>query len=170
MADEQHIFSKSPQDLLYIKDLEKTYLKAWNNVAGSRAKGPATGKAFENWITHELQVHGKSVQKGKVPFRFGDFQVDAAIPSLASPDILLEIKINADIQDSLMLEGLINNLKNNNTKIGLVTLYNFGTYYAVKSSSVKQILTNIKSKHSNFDFFHIEKGWSSEITRLISFC
>ncbi len=170
MSDQRQKFLGNAKDLHHISDLETTYLTAWNNNARSRGKGPAIGKAFENWITNQLKTNKKIVQKGKVPFIFGNFPVDAAIPSLKSPVTILEIKLNADIQDSLMFEGFINNLNNPNTKIGLVTLYDFGTFYLPKSSSVKKILSATKLKYPNFDFFHIENGWSSEITRLINFC
>ena len=171
MTGQRGTCSRNPPDLQLLNDLENTYVTAWNRYASSRGKGPATGKAFENWIVGKLKAHGKSVEKGKVKFGFGDFQVDAVIPSLASPQTILEIKVYTDIQHSLMLEGLINNLANLNIKIGLVTLYDLGTFYAVKSRSIRNILSNLRTKFQNrFDCFHIENGWSSEITRLINFC
>jgi hypothetical protein len=138
--------------------------------SSSRGKGPATGKAFENWIRDKLKAQGKSVVKGKVKFNFGEFQCDAVIPSLLNPQTILEIKIYTDVQHSLMLEGLINNLPNPSIKVGLVTLYDFGTFYAKKSHLIQDILNNLKTKFQNrFDCFHIENGWSSEMTRLFQF-
>ena len=135
-----------------------------------RGKGPATGKAFENWIRDKLKAQGKSVVKGKVKFNFGEFQCDAVIPSLSNPKAILEIKIYTDVQHSLMLEGLINNLPNPNIKVVLVTLYDFGTFYAAKSRLIQNTLNNLKAKFQNrFDCFHVENGWSSEIARLFQF-
>jgi hypothetical protein len=61
---------------------------------------------------------------------------------------------------------LISNLPNPNIKVGLVTLYDFGTFYAAKSRLIQDILNNLKTKFQNrFDCFHVENGWSSEMTR-----
>jgi hypothetical protein len=118
----------------------------------------------------KLKAQGKSVVKGKVKFNFGEFQCDAVIPSLSNPKTILEIKIYTDVQHSLMLEGLINNLPNPSIKVGLVTLYDFGTFYAKKSHLIQDILKNLKTKFQNrFDCFHIENGWSSEMARLFQF-
>jgi hypothetical protein len=68
------------------------------------------------------------------------------------------------------VRGLINNLPNPNTKVGLVTLYDFGTFYAAKSRLVQNILKNLKTKFQNrFDCFHVENGWLSEMARLFQF-
>jgi hypothetical protein len=167
--------SKNIADLHLINDLETTYINAWNKYASSRGKGPATGKAFEKWIVDRLRGSGKTVEKGKIKFRFGEFQVDAAIPSLANPQIILEIKIYTDIQHSLMLRGLIDELITPNTKIGLVTLYTPGTFYKIRTPTrtpdAISILNNLKAIFPNrFDYFHIQDKWTNTITQLINFC
>jgi hypothetical protein len=73
-------------------------VKTWNDNVNSRAKGAATGKTFEKWITDFLVRNGKKVEKGNVDFKFGAFQVDVAIPSRKAPQVLFEIKINSDRQ------------------------------------------------------------------------
>jgi hypothetical protein len=158
-------------DLQLIADFENIYVATWNKYASSRGKGPATGKAFEKWIVDKLKIAGKNVQKGKMTFHFGEFQVDAAIPSLANPTTILEIKIYTDIQHSLMLAGLIRQLVNPQTKIGLVTFYRPGTYYGVKTSAITNILNNLKANFpKKFDYFHVQNGWSKAIARLVNFC
>lgn len=165
MSKQQGKCSRNPADLQLFNDLENAYVAAWNQYALSGGKGPITGKAFENWVVDKLKAYGKSVEKGKFKFNFGYFQVDAAIPSLANPKTILEIKVLTDVQHSLMLEGLINNLPNSSIKIGYVALYDF------KSPPIRKILSNLKTKFQNrFDYFHIENGWTSEMDRLISFC
>lgn len=171
MNKQRQTYSRNPTDLQLINDFEKVYVATWNKHASSRGKGPATGKAFEKWIVDKLQKAGKGVQKGKIKFHFGEFQVDAAIPSLVNPETMLEIKIYTDIQHSLMSGGLIGQLMNPNTKIGLVTFYRPGTYYGAKTSAITNILNNLKANFPNkFDYFHIQNGWSNAIARLISFC
>jgi len=117
MNRQRQLYSGNSVDLHLIDDLETEYTRTWNQYASSRGKGPATGRTFGKWIIDKLKTHGKSAEKGKIKFGFGGFQVDAAIPSLANPETILEIKIYTDTQHSLMLGGLISNLVNPNTKI-----------------------------------------------------
>lgn len=175
MNQQRQLHSQNAANLHLIDDLETTYINAWNQYASSRGKGPATGKAFEKWIVDKLRSSGKTVEKGRIKFRFGEFQVDAAIPSLANPQTILEIKIYTDIQHSLMLRGLIDELPTPNTKIGLVTLYKPGTFYRVRTPmrtpDVINILNNLKAKFPNrFGYFHIQDEWTNAITQLINFC
>ena len=56
-------------------------------------------------------------------FKFGKFQMDAVIPSIDKPRVLLEMKINVDRQKALMFPGLFNQLKHDDLKIGFIMLY-----------------------------------------------
>ena len=157
---------RNKRDLQLISDLERNYVHAWNRHATSAGKGSAMGCCFEEWIRKILKRNGIPSQKGFVGFRFGKFQVDAAIPSCKSPCTILEIKMRVDIQSALMIRGLFDQLTNPDTKIGLVTFYDY-----TPKRQIMNIFSSWKRRfQKRFDCFHIENGWSTEIARIVNFC
>ncbi len=159
-------FSQSSTDLLLMNELREIYVEAWNKYASSRARGGATGKAFQNWIVSKLRTYGLHVKENqRVVFDFGEFKVDAVIPSPTDPVVILEIKISIDTQHLLSLEGLMYHMLNPKTRLGLVTLYE------IRSSVHRNLINIIKRRFSEkFEYFHLENGWVNELERLVSFC
>jgi hypothetical protein len=169
----------SQEDRYLIDSAEEAYINGWFK---GRGRGPATGNAFAEWIRKFLKDKGIEVEKGEVDlFEFGKFEVDAVIPNREDPKTILEMKIYVDKQHALMIGGLIDQLKNPEIKVGLVTLYEPGT--SLKHNTVKltdeavpKILEKWKLVYEGkFDYFHIEKvhsgfGWSRELERLLKFC
>lgn len=154
-------FSES-QDQRLINDLAQNYTATWNSFKNSRARGAATGRTFEKWITDYLVSNGKNVEKGRVDFQFGTFQIDAIIPSKSDPEVFLEIKINSDRQHALMFAGLLNQMIKNDVRIGYISLYKH-------QGDVLNILNEWKNKFNNFNFFHIEDGWSKSMKDILSY-
>jgi len=117
----------SKEDRNLIDSLEGSLSNCWFKYQRSQGKGPATGNAFADWIRRFLRDRGRRVEMGKVDlFKFGKFAVDAVIPSREDPKTILEMKIYVDKQHALMIKGLIDQLKNPEVKVGLVTLYEPG--------------------------------------------
>lgn len=159
--EELHKFSKE-KDL--IQDLREKYVNTWNYVKDSRAKGKATGTAFEKWLIKCLK---QKTDRGKVNFSFGKYAVDVAIPTTSNPKIILEVKIYTDVQHTLAL-GTLLNFSQQDWKVGLVTFYNPENN---KKSPVPKILNKIKTiNRDRFDYFFIQGGWSNTIKRLNEFC
>lgn len=147
-------------DRRLINSLKEGYVNAWNKYADSRAKGKATGTAFEKWVRKQLKQENES---GKVSFSFGEFAVDAAVPSTGLAKVILEVKIYTDIQHTLALGGLLNSSPKNR-KLGFVMFYE-------PDEREKKILNGFKKSYKNrFDYFTIEGGWSNSIERLNEFC
>ena len=149
-----------PKEKALIRDLRADYVKAWNDNKDSRAKGKATGTAFEKWI--KKQIKQKS-EKGKVSFSFGEFAIDLAMPSIKNPRVILEVKVYTDTQHTLALGGLLN-YSPENRKLCLVTFY--------EPADVEyKILRDFKEAYKNrFNYFIMERGWSNSIRRLNEFC
>ena len=155
--------SAKKEDRELINDLKERYVNVWNKFAESRGKGKATGSMFEKWIRKRMR--GEKIEGGKVSFSFGEFTVDAVIPSTRQAKVILEIKIHADIQHTLALGGLLNSSPKDR-KLGFVTFYEPG-------EKVKKILNGFKKSYKNrFDYFIIagKDGWSHSIDRLKEFC
>ena len=110
----------NPKDQTLMHNLGNKYLQTWNARKTSKARGAATGRSFESWITNHLLSNGISYERGTMKFIFGTFQVDAIIPSREKPRVFLEMKINSDRQQALMFAGLINQLIDKEIKIGYV--------------------------------------------------
>ncbi len=135
----------------------------------SRARGKATGNAFEDWIRERIGQNRKN-QKGKIALTDSCFfNVDCAIPSVDKPETVIEIKITTDIQQCLMLHGLLKMLKKRNDKsrLGFVVLYEPGERLVGR----RHLLDELKrDSNSDFDYFIIEKRWSKEINELSNWC
>ena len=160
--------SAKKEDRELINDLKERYVKVWNEHTESRGKGRATGTMFEKWIRERIRdrLGGEEIERGKVSFKFGKFNVDAAIPSTRQAKVILEIKIHTDIQHTLALGGLLKSSPEDR-KLGFVTLNE------PKKEEVKKILNDFKESYKNrFDYFIIagKDGWSHSIDRLKEFC
>ena len=159
-----------------IDELEIKYKLAFKEQY-SKSKGHGgrpTGLAFEQWILNKLNETGSGItaKKGNVDFKFGQFAVDAALPDPKNPKTILEIKVYADSQHLLMLHALFARpLKPDiKLKIGLITFYNIEKK-TKKETHPYSILQDLKESHRNeFEYFHLEDGWSKEMTRLHDWC
>ena len=149
-----------PTERELINSLKADYAKAWNDNKDSRAKGKATGTAFEKWVRKQIKQESES---GKVGFSFGDFRVDLAIPSVDSARVILECKVYGDLQHTLGLSGLLTSSPENR-KLGYIVFYE-------PDEREKRILDGFKRMYKNrFNYFIIKNGWSNTIQRLNEFC
>jgi hypothetical protein len=149
-----------PTERELINSLKADYVKAWNDNARSRAKGKATGTAFEKWI--RKQIKGES-ESGKVSFNFGEFAVDVAIPNSEKSRVILECKKYGDLQHTLALGGLLASSPKNR-KLGYVV-------FDEPDKRELKILKDFKSKYKGrFGYFIIQSNWSRALERLNRFC
>jgi len=151
-----------PEEEKIIEKLREKYVEKWNKYWQTLGRGPALGKAFEEWITEEIGLSRKCNKK--VNFGVFEFQVDCAIPSAQNPKVILEMKINSDTQHVLAMRSLLDYFQNG--KLGYVALY-----YKPEQRDVINILEDIKRKYeSRFNYFFIEGGWSKTLEELKAFC
>ncbi|MEO0086625.1 MAG: hypothetical protein ABIK90_00920 [candidate division WOR-3 bacterium] len=167
---------KCPEEINLINELEEVYRNAWNAHIHSRARGRATGAAFERWIREQIgNPPGVEVQSGGiVQFSVFRFPADILITTSSSNQmVILEVKYILDRQQALFIGGLLYFLEEN-MKLGIVT-------FARPREDCINILEHFKKHFKNekperFDYFFIQSdekgknGWSTSIKRLKSFC
>lgn len=158
IKDAQSRFT-APKDSEMIRDLKARYSQAVDKNPKSGGRGPATDKAFEEWVKHWA---GQGGEKGKVDFTFGPFNVDLAIPSRKEPiRAILEMKVAPSLQDALAVKGLLDFSKGER-KVGYVML-RWGSH----GDEVRRILNKLKQDSAGrFNYFVISDGWKDTIEEL----
>ena len=140
--------------------IDENIIEAYNRRPSSRCIGPAIGAALERWVRDNLE----RVQKGKVNFSFGEFEVDCAIPSVNNPKAILEIKDYGNTQYALAMKGLLDYLPNG-CKLGLIL---FSPPY--HQTAHENILNDLRNRYPDrFEYFIISTEWSKALSRLRSF-
>ena len=156
---------KCPKEINLIDKLKEAYKNAWNAHIHSRARGRATGAAFERWIKEQIG----NPKGGRAQFSVFRFPADILITTSSNQQVILEVKYILDRQPALSLGGLLHFLEKN-MKLGIVT-------FARPHQDCINILQYFKDKkRERFDYFFIqsdkngENGWSTSIERLKKFC
>lgn len=152
--------AKHHEDKTNIDALKKNIIEAYNGRLSSQGIGPAIGAALEKW----LREHLGGVEKGKVNFNFGEFEVDGAIPSTKNPRAILEIKEYGNTQYALAMKGLLD-YSPPNRKLGLVLFSP-----PMRESAFENILNDLRNRYSGrFDYFIISTEWSKALGKLRHF-
>jgi hypothetical protein len=145
-----------------ISKLKHRYQEAVIENAESGGRGPATGRAFEEWVRENINA---ASEKGKVQFEFGPFFVDVAAPSRANPKAILELKVAPSLQDALAVRSLYDLRECKQSKVGFVVLT-----LRSHEREIRCALEQLKKESSGmFDYFVISDGWSETMGRIKNF-
>lgn len=158
--------SYSEESRQLISMFKDKYVKKWNIFKNSRARGRATGKAFEDFILGLLVKYGKidrdSLKTNRwVPVINGvKYPVDIVYMEKDSIKAVVEIKLGVDIQQAMAFAGL---LGLSNYRFALVMFYE-------PREDVGELLSYIQSKYADkFRYFSIIKEPEKAKDELVRF-
>jgi len=162
----EYWMSYKEEDRRLISMFRDKYVESWNKYRNSRARGRATGKAFEDFILELLVNYGKidreSLETNKwVPvINEVKYPVDIVYKDKDSIKAVMEIKLGIDIQQAMAFAGLLGLL---NYKFALVMFYE-------PREDVGKLLLHIQSRHpNNFRYFSVIKEPERTKNALVSF-